>query len=78
MDIDEPEGLPLPPIPTGKGLLLSGKIPNWLTTAVARQFAPRASWVAVYQPQLTGAVVVGSRETAVAVGQILPFHPASP
>ncbi len=75
LDIDEPEGLPLPPIPPGKGLLLSGKMPHWLTTAVARQFAPHAPWIAVYQPQLSGAVVVGSRETAVAIGQLLPFHP---
>lgn len=75
LDIDEPEGLPLPHIPTGQGLVLSGKIPHWLTTAVARQFAPHASWVAVYQPQLTGAVVVGSRETAVGIGQIIPFKP---
>lgn len=77
LDIDEPEGLPLPAILAGQGLVLSGKIPHWLITAVARQFAPRAAWVAVYQPQLTGAVVVGSRETAVAVGQIIPFTPMS-
>lgn len=75
LDIDEPEGLHLPPIPAGKGLLLSGKIPNWLTTAVARQLVPHVPWVAIYQPQLTGAVVVGSRETAVAVGQLFPFTP---
>lgn len=75
LDIDEPEGLHLPPILAGKGLILSGKIPNWLTTAVARQLVPHVPWVAIYQPQLTGAVVVGSRETAVAVGQLFPFTP---
>jgi CRISPR-associated protein Csx3 len=77
LDIDEPEGLPLPSIPDGQGLVLSGKIPHWLTTAVARQFSLTATWTALYQPHLAGAVVVDSRETAVAVGQIIPFTPIS-
>ncbi len=77
LDIDAPEGLSLPHVALDRGMVLSGKMPNWVVTAVARQFGPQLPWLAVYQPHLAGAVVVGSRETAVAVGQIIPFKPKS-
>lgn len=77
LDIDDIDGLPLPAIPTNKGLIVSGRLPNWVITAVTRQWGPQLPWLAVYQPQLKGAAVVISRETAVVVGQVLPFAPES-
>ncbi len=38
------------------GVIFSGKLPQWLWAALVR--AVSAPWVAVYQPQLAGAVVV--------------------
>lgn len=54
------------PVPPAEGVILGGKLPLWLWAALARLYAPRVSWLAVAQPQLTaqradGAVVVHSR-----------------
>ena len=68
---EAPSRLPLPPIDSSKGLILSGKIPNWLLTAVVYQF-PTVPWLAVYQPFLAGAVVVAS-QTPNEVGRVLPL-----
>jgi CRISPR-associated protein Csx3 len=74
LDPDEPEGLSLPVIAPGKnGLALSGKIPNWLLMAAARQLAGIRPWLAVYQPPLGGAVVVWSAIEERAIGEILPM-----
>jgi CRISPR-associated protein Csx3 len=74
LDPDEPEGLPLPVIAPGKkGLVLSGKIPNWLLMAAARRLAGIQPWLAVYQPPLGGAVVVWSATEERAVGDVLPM-----
>ncbi|MFO7682897.1 MAG: CRISPR-associated protein Csx3 [Chloroflexota bacterium] len=62
LDIDEPERLPLPPVPQDKGTILSGRIPHWLL-------------VAVYQPPLGAAVVVSSQNEAYHVGQIILHSP---
>lgn len=47
--------VPLPP-PTTVGLVLSGKLPQWLWAALTR--ACRAAWIAVHQPQEQAAIVV--------------------
>ena len=77
LDIDEPERIPLPPLPLHKGVILSGRIPHWLLTAVCRQLAPTQPWLAVYQPPLGAAVVVFSRSEAYRVGQCMPHVPAA-
>ncbi len=74
LDITEVEGLAIPP-PPADGLVLSGKIPLWLWTALSRLYAPLTSWLAVVQPQLTAqgvgwAVVVHSR-TAFPIGSCI-------
>jgi len=69
LDIEEADGLPLMPVSTDKGLVLSGKIPHWLLTAVTRRFAPLLPWTAVYQPPLGQAIVIYSKETAVSIGE---------
>lgn len=65
--------LPLRPLTT-PGLVLDGKLPHWLTTALARAYVSQAQWIAVYQPQLDpgrqGAVVVASKQSALPVGSV--------
>jgi len=68
---DESHGLPLTPISSNKGLVISGRIPNWLLMAVMRQHAA-LPWLAVYQPTLEGAVVVASQHAA-EVGCVKPI-----
>lgn len=48
-----------PPVPTGLGVMLSGKLPLWLYTSLAITYHS-APWLAVCQPQLDGCVVVNS------------------
>lgn len=65
LDITELEGTTVPP-PPAEGLILSGKLPLYLWTALARLYAPRLAWLAVVQPQLRarepiGMIVVYSR-----------------
>lgn len=73
LDADEPDALPLPPVTADKGLVLSGKLPHWLLTAVIRQLAPAHPWTAVFQPPLGGAVVVYSQDTSMSIGQVIPL-----
>ncbi len=51
--------LPLPSIP-GSAVILEGKLPFWLLTALVRHYRARGKSVAVYQPPLSAAVVVTS------------------
>jgi CRISPR-associated protein Csx3 len=54
-------------------VVLSGKLPHWLTTSLALTYRA-APWVAVYQPQLEGATVVYSADQDWPVGNILPLR----
>lgn len=63
--------LTAPPLSSEYGLVLGGKLPNWLYTSLACTY-PELSWIAVYQPQLQGAVVVRSTTNQHAVGDYLP------
>ncbi len=58
----------LQPQDTGSGLILDGKLPLWLWTALVRSYD--APWVAVLQPQLDGAVVIASHVPGVQVGKV--------
>lgn len=74
LDITELEGTVVPP-PPAEGLILGGKLPLYLWTALARLYAPRLAWLAVVQPQLSaretvGAIVVHSR-AAPPVGAVI-------
>jgi CRISPR-associated protein Csx3 len=70
VDYGEAEGLRLPLVPTERGLVLSGKLPLWLWTALVRTYTT-LPWLAVFQPQLGGAVVVASRDKTKPVGQVI-------
>lgn len=62
IDYTEAEGLAIPPLPSGMGVILSGKLPHWLYTALALAYRT-APWIAVYQPQLQAAAVCNSTGT---------------
>jgi CRISPR-associated protein Csx3 len=75
LDIDEPERIPLPPVPEGKGVILSGRIPHWLLVAVCQHLTPTQAWLAVYQPApLNAALVVASQSADYRVGQLIPYQ----
>lgn len=70
LDYEEVRGLTVPAPPPDKALVLNGKIPLWLTTALAIAYQD-APLLAVYQPQ-AGNVVVRSRLVDIAPGDLLP------
>ncbi len=70
VDYDQIEALAAPPIPAATGVVLSGKLSNWLFTSLARTYRA-APWIAVYQPQVGGAVVVCSTDNTHAVGDCI-------
>ncbi len=74
LDITEIGGATLPPPLTG-GLILSGKLPLWLWVGLARLYAPRTSWLAIVQPQLTaqrtGQAIVIHTRTALPIGSLI-------
>ncbi len=71
LDITEIDAPIVPPVTTS-GLTLSGKLPQWLWTALARTYHPQ--WLAVFQPQLYGAVVVATQTADVLPGMVM-FSP---
>lgn len=61
----------MPALPDHLGLVISGKVPNWLLTSVVRQ-CRSLPWVAVYQPQLNNmAVIVAVRTSQHAIGETI-------
>lgn len=63
--------LPVPPVSPERGLIIGGKLPNWLYAALARTYRDHVPWIAVFQPQLGGGVVVWSRVAGIRVGEII-------
>jgi CRISPR-associated protein Csx3 len=75
IDPNMPYELPLPSLPDQVGLVLSGKIPHWLLMSAARRLSQERPWLAVYQPQLNGVVVVHSSIPKRPIGQKIPVQP---
>ena len=73
IDYGQLDSLTVPPVRAGTGVVLSGKLPHWLTTSLALTYRA-APWIAVYQPQLDGAAVVYSTDPAWPVGKRLPLR----
>lgn len=69
LDYDAMAGTPIPALPPHAGVVLDGKLPHWLTAALVRAYIGQP-WVAVFQPQARGAVVVCSRDPAVRLGRV--------
>ena len=83
LDYTEADGLVVPPVPPDQGVVLSGKLPLWLYTALALTYAPRAPfsspWLAVYQPHWGDeAIVVSSRKPGLSVGDRVVSPPQKP
>lgn len=70
IDISDLDALSAPIVPPDTGVILSGKLPYWLVTSLAITYAD-APWLAVYQLQLQGAVVVYSRDRLRLPGSLL-------
>jgi CRISPR-associated protein Csx3 len=66
----EAQDLCVPPVLSEEGVVLSGKLPHWLITGIALAYH-HARWLAVYQPQLQGAVVVHAPSGTPSVGSVL-------
>jgi CRISPR-associated protein Csx3 len=65
---------PLPTLPQTQGIILNGKLPNWLYTGLTL-FYRSAPWVAIYYPPHNQAIVVATQDDVgqYRVGQSLPF-----
>ena len=77
LDYEEVQGLPVPPPPgdSKRGLVLSGKLPLWLWTALALAYRD-APWLAVYQPQWGDrALVVRSHVPTPQMGDLVTSPP---
>lgn len=69
LDYSEAQGLTVPSVPLGQGLVLSGKLPLWLYTALALVYRD-APWLAVYQPQWGDQAILVSSHTP----ELVPGH----
>jgi CRISPR-associated protein Csx3 len=64
-------GTPIPRPPFDRGVIVDGRLPHWLVVALARAYLG-APWLAFYYAPLDQAVVVASRDPAVALGSVVP------
>lgn len=73
LDYTEAELLSFPPVSNERGLILSGVLPHWLVTSLVHLYqSAGVAWIACYQPQLRGAVVVTSRTSRFIPGDLVP------
>jgi len=59
-----------PELPMGSKIILSGRMPNWLSTSLAMSYHGTAKGVALFQPG-TGATVAWTHSTEVELGSIV-------
>lgn len=71
LDYADAHDLPVPIIAPARGVVLSGKLPQWLIAALAQHYRARAAWIAFHQPQVGGAVVVWSHDAPFPVGAVV-------
>jgi len=70
----EQEQPAFPPVPAEYGLILDGRMPYWLLTALVRLYSETGvAWIAYHQPKLKGAVVVTSRVATHDPGELIPL-----
>lgn len=73
LEYEEARDWRIPFIVPSHGVILSGKLPNWLWTSLTLAYRHLA-WVAVYQPPLNDAVVVVRRgANALPIGTLRPL-----
>ncbi len=75
LDYAEADKLIFPSLSSKKGVILNGKLPLWLVTALVHLYntVVGVPWVACYSPQLESAVVVASHVTTHAPGDLVPL-----
>ncbi|MEI7770234.1 MAG: CRISPR-associated protein Csx3 [Chloroflexales bacterium] len=61
----------LPIIPSDAGVIIDGKLPNWIFAAIIRRYVDCA-WVALREPRSDGAVIVASRLAGYVIGTHVP------
>ena len=64
--------LKIPEIDRTKGVIISGRGPIWLYGTLVHHYHP-TPWVGVFDPRLSGGVVVQSHTPGVAEGDIVPL-----
>lgn len=70
LDYEDSHGLPIPALAAGQGVVISGRLPHWLTTGIALAYGQQP-WVALYQPPLGRGVVVASVQADYPVGALV-------
>lgn len=70
LDYPDAQDLIAPDLPAGAGLILGGKLPHWLLNGLALAYRNQP-WLAVYQPQIPGAVIIHSCRPELPIGQIV-------
>lgn len=74
LDYVQISGLNAPALSTDRGVVLSGKLPLWLTTALSCLYRRMdLPWIAGYYPPLQGAVVTYSRVLTHKPGDLIPI-----
>jgi len=74
LDHLQAEQLAFPAVPSERGVILDGKMPHWLLTALVRLYSEAGvTWIACHQPTLKGAVIVTSRVPAYVLGKLIPM-----
>src|SRR5205823_5533004 len=72
LDYLQADHLPFPPVSTEHGLILDGRFPHWLLTAVVHLYKEAGvAWIACRQIQLEGAVVVTSSTKTPVPGDLI-------
>ena len=78
LDHLQAEQLAFPAMPTERGVILNGKVPHWLLTALVRLYSEAGvPWIACYQPVLKAAVIVTSRVPERVPGELIPVLPST-
>lgn len=70
LDRREVGELIVPTVEAGRGVVLDGKLPNWLWAGLARAYTS-AAWVGVYRPRSGDAVVVRSGPGGPELGELI-------
>ncbi len=71
LDHRDATNLPVPQGDRTRGIIVGGKLPNWLYAALARTYRGHVAWIAIFQPQLNGSVVVWSQVAGKKVGDVV-------
>ncbi len=70
----QPDALPFPPVAPDKGLIIDGRLPYWLLTALIRLYKEvGVPWIAPFYARMNQAVVVYSRVETYHPGDLLPL-----